>query len=170
MSCGVGESDGKVWALLCTLPTSQLNPPTLPLFNLRHSSFSNTSFAFPTSQALHLRHLASRPCLEEEWNIIKLASRACICFKKKDTVPTPTISTPINRLMSNYGYTVEPLLTAILCYHHPSLDLVEEFFFFFFFFTGDFIRRVTLLTITMYRVYTKISRSKERNKLNTGSR
>ena len=29
--------------------------------HLRHSSFSNPSFASPTSQALHLRHLASRP-------------------------------------------------------------------------------------------------------------
>ena len=33
---------------------------TLP-FHLRHSSFYNPSFASPTSQALHLRHLASRP-------------------------------------------------------------------------------------------------------------
>ena len=30
--------------------------PTLPLFHLRHSAFSNSSFASPTSQALHLRH------------------------------------------------------------------------------------------------------------------
>ena len=29
---------------------------------LRHSSFSNPSFASPTSQALYLRHLTSRPC------------------------------------------------------------------------------------------------------------
>ena len=43
--------------------------PTLPLLhlchssfsNLRHSSFSNPYFVSPTSQALHLRHLASRP-------------------------------------------------------------------------------------------------------------
>ena len=37
--------------------------PTLPSLYLRHSSFSNHSFASPTSQALHLRHLASRPWL-----------------------------------------------------------------------------------------------------------
>ena len=36
-------------------------PSTLPLLHLRHSTFSNPSFAFPTSQTLHLRHLASRP-------------------------------------------------------------------------------------------------------------
>ena len=35
---------------------------TLPLLHLRHSLFSNPSFASPTSQAIHLRHLASRPC------------------------------------------------------------------------------------------------------------
>ena len=55
-------------------PTSQLvlqlfrrstyvtdHSPTLPLLQLRHNSFSNPSFASPTLQALHLRHLASRP-------------------------------------------------------------------------------------------------------------
>ena len=36
--------------------------PTLPLLRLSHSSFSNPSFASPTSQALQLIHLASRPC------------------------------------------------------------------------------------------------------------
>ena len=55
-------------------PTSQLilqpfrpftyvtaHSPTFPLLHLRHSSFSNPCFASPTSQALHLIHLASRP-------------------------------------------------------------------------------------------------------------
>ena len=35
--------------------------PTLPLLHLRYSSFSNPSFASPTSEDLHLIHLASRP-------------------------------------------------------------------------------------------------------------
>ena len=35
--------------------------PTLPLLHLRHSSFPNPSLASPTSQALHLIHLARRP-------------------------------------------------------------------------------------------------------------
>ena len=56
-------------------PTSQLilqpfhrftyvtaHSPTLPLLHLRHSSFFNPSFASSTSRALHLIHLASRPC------------------------------------------------------------------------------------------------------------
>ena len=59
-----------------TSPTSQLilqpsrrftyvttHSLTLPLLHLRHSSFSNPSFASPTSQTLHLRHLANRPCI-----------------------------------------------------------------------------------------------------------
>ena len=33
--------------------------PTVPLLDQRRSSFSNPSFASPTSQALHLRHLYS---------------------------------------------------------------------------------------------------------------
>ena len=40
--------------------------PTFTLLNLRHSSFYNSSFASPTSQAFHLRHLASRP-----WSVLK---------------------------------------------------------------------------------------------------
>ena len=63
-----------------TSPTSQLIPqpfprftyvtthsPTLPFLHLRHSSFSNPSFASPTSQSLHLIHLASRPCIQLLW-------------------------------------------------------------------------------------------------------
>ena len=61
--------------LSVTSPTSQLilqpfrrftyvaaHSPTLHSLYLHHSSFSNPSFASPTSQALHLIHLASRPC------------------------------------------------------------------------------------------------------------
>ena len=60
--------------LSVTSPTSQLilqhfrrfthdtaHSAILPLLHLRYSSFSNPSFASHTSQALHLRHLASRP-------------------------------------------------------------------------------------------------------------
>ena len=36
--------------------------PTLSSLHLRHSSFYNLSVASFTSHALHLRHLASRPC------------------------------------------------------------------------------------------------------------
>ena len=75
--------------LSVTSPTSQhiLQPfhrftyvtahsPTLPLLHLRHSSFSNPSFASPTSRALHLIHLASHPCPPESskamiYNLVK---------------------------------------------------------------------------------------------------
>ena len=40
-----------------------VNSLTLSLLHIRHSSFFNPSFASPTSQALHLIHLANRPCL-----------------------------------------------------------------------------------------------------------
>ena len=59
--------------LFVTAPMSQLiiqpfyrftyvivHSPTLALLHLRHCSFSNPYFASPTSQALHLIHLASR--------------------------------------------------------------------------------------------------------------
>ena len=44
--------------------------PTFPLLYLRHSSFSNSSFASPTSRALHLIHLASRPYFFDSSNDI----------------------------------------------------------------------------------------------------
>ena len=81
MSCNIGEESESLENELCSFfklsissPTSQLilqpfprftyitaHSPTLPLLHLRHSSFSNPSFASPTSQDFHLHHLASRP-------------------------------------------------------------------------------------------------------------
>ena len=74
--------------LSVTSPTSQLilqafrrftyvtaHSPIIPLLHLRHSSFSNPSFHFPTSHALHVNHLASRPCctqgLFRSWKLDK---------------------------------------------------------------------------------------------------
>ena len=37
--------------------------PNLPPLHLRHSSIYNPSVASPTSQARHVLHLASRPCI-----------------------------------------------------------------------------------------------------------
>ena len=74
MSCDVGEVTERLENELLSSPTSQIilqsfrrltyvtaHSPTLPLLHLRHSSFSNPSFASPMSQALHLIPLASRP-------------------------------------------------------------------------------------------------------------
>ena len=44
-------------------PTSKLIIQPFRRFTYVHSSFSNPPFASPTSQALHLIHLASRPCI-----------------------------------------------------------------------------------------------------------
>ena len=56
---------------------------TLPLLHLHHSSFSKSSFASPTSQALLLHHLASRP-----YHILKFCCRLLItgtqaCYVKR---------------------------------------------------------------------------------------
>ena len=77
--------------LSVTSPTSQLilqpfrrftyvtaHSPTLPLLQLRHTSFSNPSFDSPTSQALHLMQLASRPwCVLEQLFLILSESLYC---------------------------------------------------------------------------------------------
>ena len=73
MSCDVGEVLCSFFNLLVASSTSQLilqhfrcftyvtaHSPILPLLHLCHRSFSNPSFSSPTSQALHLIHLASR--------------------------------------------------------------------------------------------------------------
>ena len=53
--------------------------PILLLLRLRHSSFSNPSFASPTSQALHLRHLASRLCSQIRALSIKREKVCAVC-------------------------------------------------------------------------------------------
>ena len=69
MSCEVGEATEGLENELCSFSNLfchftyvTAHSPTLPLLHLRHSSIPNPSFASPTSQGLHLRHLASRPC------------------------------------------------------------------------------------------------------------
>ena len=62
MSCGVHEAaemlENELWRRWSNVRVGEW---TFPSFHLHHSSFSNPYFAFPTSQALHLRYLASRP-------------------------------------------------------------------------------------------------------------
>ena len=74
MNCDLGEATEELENVAS--PTSQLilqpfrrftyvtaHSRALPLLHLRRSSFSNPSFASPTSQALYLRHLVNRPCI-----------------------------------------------------------------------------------------------------------
>ena len=52
------------------------NSTTLPLLHLRHSSFSNPSFASPTSQDFHIIHLAS-----PQWTkVVVNTNPSCINF------------------------------------------------------------------------------------------
>ena len=59
-----------------TLPSLYLRHSSFynfPLLHLRQSSFSNPSFASPTSWALHLIHLASSPWwMQGQWNCLNI--------------------------------------------------------------------------------------------------
>ena len=81
-------------------PTSQLilqpfcrfsyitdHSPTIPLLHQRHSSFSNPSFASPTSQSLHLHHLTSHHCYE--YSSIFLCAHTRKLFT---SLPIPAVS------------------------------------------------------------------------------
>ena len=61
--------------------------PTLPFLHLRHSSFSNPSFASPTSQALHLIHLARRP-----WETVRRDCMGILLLFSPFTKPLPPVS------------------------------------------------------------------------------
>ena len=63
MSCDVGEVHTSQFILQPFRRFTYItaHSPTLLLLHLRHSSFSNPSFASPTSQVHHLIYLASRP-------------------------------------------------------------------------------------------------------------
>ena len=72
---------------------------TVSLLHQRHSSFSNPSFASPTSQALHLRVLASRPCYEYSYILICVRTRKvfttlhilAVAFKETTNFPSPPL-------------------------------------------------------------------------------
>ena len=130
MSCDVGEVTEKLENKLCynynyelcsfsnlsiTSPTSQLilqpfrcftyitaHSSIIPLLHLCHSSFSNPSFASPTSQALHLLHLVSR-----QW-FFHAPSHQCnllfiFCFsQEKQLSATETIKYEINKYMFKF--------------------------------------------------------------------
>ena len=75
-----GSLGSSFFKLSVASPTSQLilqsfrrftyvtaHTPILPLLHLRHSSFSNPSFASPTSQDLHLTSPSEPPMCCSEW-------------------------------------------------------------------------------------------------------
>ena len=125
MSCDVGELTESLENELCsffklsvTSPSSQLilqpfprftyvtaHSPTLPWLHLRHSSFSNPSFASPTSQALHIIHPARRPWFfHAPSNQCNLLFIFCFFsfFQEKQLILTETIKYEINKYMFKF--------------------------------------------------------------------
>ena len=100
MSCGVGEVTERLENELFTYVTAHSR--TLPLLYLRHSSFSNPSFASPTSQALHLIHPRSRPRFfhapSNQCNLLFILGS----FQEKQLSLTETIKYEINKYMFNF--------------------------------------------------------------------
>ena len=108
-----------------TSPTSQLilqpfhrftyvtaHSPTLPLLYPRHSSFSNPSFAFPTLQALHLIHPASRPWFfHARSNQCNLLFIFCF-FKEKQLSLTETIKYGINKWAYMFKFIIFKFFVA----------------------------------------------------------
>ena len=93
MSCDVGEVAERLENGLILVPFHLFAYVTahsaiLPLLHLRHSSFSN-AFA-STLQALHLRHLASRPCTE-----LKLYCVSTLLENLCDTSKSPTVTSRV---------------------------------------------------------------------------
>ena len=96
--------------------------PTLPSLYLCHSSFSNPSFASPTSQAVHLIHLASRPCFDHTriWRASPYEGSAQCrsrTWKTMHTIHTSIISNKANKKMI-FGGIVDLKL--------PDICLISE--------------------------------------------
>ena len=138
MSCNVGEVTERFENELCydynyelclfsdlsvTSPASQLilqpfrrftyvtaHSP-FPLLHLRHSSFSNPSFASPTSQTLHIIHLASRPCLSK-------VEKSILCSFSNLSVTSPP-SQLILRPFRRFTYVTahSPTVLSLLLRH-----------------------------------------------------
>ena len=88
---------------------SRAHSPTFPSLHLRHSSFSNPSllhlchssfsnpsFASPASQALHLIHLASRPCNGSKSSTSDVEKGQILAYRD-DGLSSREISRRINR-------------------------------------------------------------------------
>ena len=92
--------------------------PTIPLLHPRHSSFSNPSFAFPTSQALHLRHLTGRPCYIS--TVLTLSNRALWkpLISRREFILNPFLKYSLPKLLmfleiSNYYVLIRILSSRI---------------------------------------------------------
>ena len=107
-------------------PTSQLilqpfrrfthvidNSPTLPLLQLRHSSFSNPSFASLTPQALHLIHLAEQSSFSTLSVILPTSQLILLPFRRFTYVTTHSPTLPSLYLRHNsFSYPSVALPTS----------------------------------------------------------
>ena len=70
------------------LKMSRAHAPIFPLLHLRHSSFSNPSFASPTSQALHLTSPGEPPMSNRTFEQVSKFSEVCLFHHLRNTGPS----------------------------------------------------------------------------------
>ena len=109
--------------------------PTVPLLHHHHSSFANP-FASPTSQALHLCHLASCPCYE--YSSILLSARTRKVFTTllipavvfKETTNSPSPPTPLKYFRGKILITRQTDYKCVQSAQEPTVwalaDHIEE--------------------------------------------
>ena len=90
--------------------------PTRPSLYLRHSSFSNPPFAFPTSQALHLIHLASCQCQDRTQSSAHSPNFPSLTYV---TTHSPTL--PLLHLRHSSFSNASPTSQALHLIHLASL-------------------------------------------------
>ena len=120
--------------LSVTSPTSQLilqpflrftyviaHSPTLPLLHLRQSSFSNPSFASPTSQTLHLIHSAHSPTFPS-------------FHLRHSSFSNPSVALPMSQLILQpfrcftYVTAHSPTLLSLLLRHRLFKEFILQLF------------------------------------------
>ena len=100
----------------------------LPLLHLCHSSFSNPSFTSPTSQALHLIHLANRPCSYLMCPLFYSSKYGNPTILQRTEESNLDASDNFNRVMGLQLYPVwRPILTNMKCHISPSSSSVYNF-------------------------------------------
>ena len=97
---------------LCHFTYVTAHSPTLPSLYLCHSSFSNPSFASPTSQDFHLRHLVSRPWCAN--GVRRLPNIWQKVINKQGGLDMRTLLNKTLSLISNCCYCFYPTLDFII--------------------------------------------------------
>ena len=127
---------------------SSAHSPTFPLLHLCHSSFSNPSFSSPTSQALHLIQLASRPWPElilqpfRHFTYVTTHSPTPpLLYLRHSSFSNPYVASPTSQFIlqvffrfsyvtnSSLNSTGEPLMSRAHSPTFPSFHLRHNSFF-----------------------------------------